>query len=152
MSDGLKLKVDLTGLSDKLRQKFATLANPEYLLRPVAFDLVALMTQRIHDKGLASDETPIGVYSNPYLKLRQDKFKRTADAKVVISLTRQLENDWSVVEVKGGYGIGFKNQFNRDKSKWVESNYSKEIFSLSAPERSYAAKRFNELVSEQLNS
>lgn len=154
MKDSLTLKIDLSEIADKLKSKLEAVANPENLLRPVAFDLTAIMTERIHDKGLASDGGLISQtgYSNSYLKVRQEKFNRTADTKVIISQTRQLENDWSVVEIKNGYGIGFKNQHNRDKARWVEATYKKEIFSLSEDERQYATKRFNELLSEQLNS
>lgn len=148
--DALRLKIDLSGLADKIAERLSTLANPEYLLRPVAFDLVALMTERIHDKGQASDGSQIGTYSSGYMAVRQAKYKRTADTKVIISLTRQLENDWSVIKSGNGYGVGFKNKHNYDKSGWVENTYKKPIFSLSQAEREYAQKRFAELIDEQL--
>lgn len=138
-------------MAENIRRKLETMNNPEYLLRPVAFDLVAMMTQRIHDEGVASDGSPIGTYSNPYLKVRQNKYNRTSDNKVVVSLTRQLENDWSVVDIAKGYGIGFKNQHNRDKAGWVEETYDKQIFSLSKTEHEYAQKRWQELVQDALS-
>lgn len=154
MADGLTLKIDLTGIAEKLKAKFQTIANPEYVLRPVAFDLIALMTERIHDKGLGSDGSLIkaGGYDSGYLKFRQEKHNRTADKKVIISLTRQLENDWSVIQIKGGYGIGFKNSFNYQKAQWMHDIFGDRVFRLSASERQYATKRFNELVSDQFNS
>lgn len=148
----MRLNFDVKKMGADIAAKLAAINNPEALLRPIAFDLVAKMTERIHDRGLASDGGPIGTYSDPYLRTRQAKYKRGADTKVIVSATRQLENDWSVVATgKKSYGIGFKNQHNRDKSKWVEATYNKKIFSLTADERQYAQNRFKELVSEQFN-
>lgn len=155
----IRLKVDTAKLGASLKAKLALIANPETLLRPIAFDLVALMTERIHDQGMGSDGSPIkdGGYSEPYLKYRQEKHNRSANPLVILSLTRQLENDWSVVAIQGGYGIGFKNTFNYQKAQWMSDLFAKggnnnRIFSLSAKERSYAQKRFKELISEQFNS
>lgn len=172
----LSLKFDTAGLGERLKARFQTLANPEYLLRPVAFDLIALMTQRIHSDGKDSEGLAIGTYSKGYMAVRtgnysnatrnkkgkltsagvdkngkeRPKYNRTADTKVVVSLTRQLENDWSVIQSKGGYGIGFKNSHNYDKSQWVEATYKKKIFNLSPDEQKYAQQRFQELIAEAL--
>lgn len=149
MASRITFNVDIKGFSERLNKRFAVLANPQYLLRPVAFDLIALMTQRIHDRGQASDDLAIGTYSKGYMSTRE-KNKRGADTKVIISLTRQLENDWSVVDNGNSYGIGFKNKHNFDKSQWVEATYKKKIFSLSPSEKEYAQKRFQELLSDAL--
>lgn len=150
----MKLKLDTAGFGDKLRAKLALISNPQTMLRPIAFDLVAKMTERIHDKGTGSDGAPISAkgYSSSYLKTRQSKFNRTADPKVIISLTRQLENDWSVVAIQGGYGIGFKNTFNYQKAGWMHDLFGDRIFNLSEEEKTYAQERFKELVNEQFNT
>lgn len=176
MASRITFNVDIKGFSERLNKRFAVLANPQYLLRPVAFDLIALMTQRIHDRGQASDDLAIGTYSKGYMTVRTGNYKnaqktksgkikdagvdkngktrpvynRSADTKVIISLTRQLENDWSVVDNGNSYGIGFKNKHNFDKSQWVEVTYKKKIFSLSPSEKEYAQKRFQELLSDAL--
>lgn len=147
----MKINFPLKEIAANIGRKLEELQNPEYLIRPVAQDLVVLMTQRIHDEGKASDDSAIGNYSNAYLKLRESKYNRTADTKVVISLTRQLENDWSVVAIDKGYGIGFKNAHNRDKSRWVEATYNKPIFSLSKSEQQYAQQRWKELIQDALS-
>lgn len=73
-------------------------------------------------------------------------YNRSNDTKVVISLTRQLENDWSVIGTAKGYGIGFNNPFNKDKAGWVEETYKKIIFNLSPTEHQYITERLQELV------
>lgn len=68
------------------------------------------------------------------------KYNRTADTKVVASLTRQMENDFGTnaedpAQTEAGYGIGFKNPHNYDKSQWVEATYKKPIWQLTQEEQ-----------------
>ena len=77
-------------------------------------------------------------------------YNRTDDTKVVISLSRQLENDWTVTPTEKGYGIGFLNEHNFDKSQHVQETYDKRIFDLTEGEQKYALDRFNELTKEAL--
>src|SRR5690606_38168279 len=60
-----------------------------------------------------ADITPMGV--------ARIKYNRSSDTKVIISLTRQLENDWSVIATDKGYGVGFLNKQNLDKARWSEA-------------------------------
>lgn len=78
------------------------------------------------------------------------KYNRTADTKVIVSLTRQLENDWSVIATPKGYGIGFKNPFNLQKMRWVEEGKGKKIGDLTPDEEKYTIDYLNDLVSEAL--
>lgn len=147
----INISTNLLNVAGDLQERLRLLRNPEYLYRGVCFDLIDLMTNRIHNKGIATDGTPIGQYSPAYLKYRQKKHNRTNDKKVVISLTRQLENDWSVLATPTGYGIGFKNNFNFDKSQWVEATYGKKIFSLSKSEEDFALEGINIQVQNALS-
>lgn len=148
----MTIKSNIKVVTGRIKQQIETLKNKEYLLRPVAIEVIPLMTERIHQKGEASDGNQIGTYSTYYLKLRQSKYKRDASSKVIVSLTRQLENNWSVIATQNGYGIGFLNPFNLQKARWVEAGKSKIIFSLSKAEQQYAIDRINELVTDALNS
>ena len=175
--------------------------DPNYLLRPVAIEVLPMMTERIHKEGRASDGSQIGTYSKGYLAVRSGQFKnsetfkkgakagqrknagfktkqgvstpfgksrfafqnieadkvkrenynRGTDPKVIVSLTRQLENNWSVLETTNGYGIGFTNPFNADKLRWVEEIKDKVISNLTTEEIDYAFDRINELVEQSLN-
>lgn len=144
----IKLSVNILEPSKRLANKLEKLKDKEYLFRQVCFDLVDLMTKRIHVDGNASDNTPIGTYNPGYLKRRVAHFKRDSDPKIVVSLTRQLENDWSVIATAKGYGVGFKNSFNLKKARWVEAIKDKKIFRLSANENRYAINAINNLVNK----
>lgn len=74
------------------------------------------------------------------------KYNRTSDNKVVLSLTRQMENDLSVLPTVSGYGIGYKNEFNFDKSQWAEQRYKREIFSLTKEEEQQVVNGVNEYI------
>lgn len=144
----IKIKTNLAEVSERLTEKLNKLKDKEYLIRPVCVDLIDLMTKRIHIDGIASDGTPIGTYSSGYLRFRQKPpNNRTKEDKVVVSLTRQLENDWSIIATKTGYGIGFKNSFNMQKGRWVEA-IKKPFLGLTQSELQYAQLRFNQLIKE----
>lgn len=147
----MRIQTNIGQVAKAIAEKLKILKDPEYLLRPVALGLIDKMTQRIHVDGKASDGGEIGQYSNSYLKARQRKpYNRTADRKIIVSLTRQLENDWSVIATQRGYGIGFKNSFNLDKLRWVEEGKGKKIGDLTADEEKYAIDYLNELTAEAL--
>jgi len=133
------ISVDLLGLTDK-----------ERLLRPLMFDMIDMMKQRIHVEGKASDGGQIGTYNKQYLKLRESKYKRDSSTKIIVSLTGQLEKDWSVIETEKGYGIGFKNVENLEKAINVQNIKGVLIFELSSDELSYANKFIEKQIEKAL--
>lgn len=93
-------------------------------------------------QSVFADVTPMGI--------ARPKHNRSSDTKVIISLTRQLENDWSVIATNKGYGIGFLNSHNFDKAKWTEATYKKKIFPLSPKELNYVQETIQELTTNGL--
>jgi hypothetical protein len=78
-------------------------------------------------------------------------YHRSNDTKVILSLTRQMENDLSVIPVGQGYGIGYSNKFNFQKSQWNESTYRKRIWALTQGEKDLAKKVAEDFVTTTLN-
>ena len=146
----IKITTNLPQVLTSLGQSLEEILNPNYLLRPVAIEVLPLMTERIHQEGKGSNGSQIGNYSSGYLRQRQ-KAGRGKDTKVIVSLTRQLENNWSVLETTNGYGIGFTNPFNADKLRWVEEVKDTVISNLTEGEINYAFERINELVANALD-
>lgn len=137
-------------VTGNIEEKIKKLGDKEYIPRTLSFDLIDLMTKRIHIDGVAADGSQIGTYNKDYLSLRKRKYNRSADSKIIVSLTRQLENDWNVIATDDGYGIGFLNSHNFDKARWVEQNKGKKIFSLSATEQQYVNDTVDQLVKDAL--
>lgn len=138
---------------DAIRADLQGKASPQEtdkLIRTIASTLTGMMRDRVHVQGKDSNENQIGTYSPKYMKVRTNDFKspkivrgvnkgqarkkynRTSDTKVILSLTRQMENDMSVCErnpikIPYGYAIGYQNDFNFDKLTWLEAKYKKQI-------------------------
>lgn len=146
----INVNTNIAEVSTRLSEKLQKLRDKEYILRPVCFDLIELMKKRIHEDGLSAAGTQIGTYSRSYLSYRKRKHNRSDDDKVIVSLTRQLENDWSVIATQRGYGIGFKNRFNLQKARWVEEAKDTSIFALTKAENKYAIDLINLLTTEAL--
>lgn len=142
---------NISAVVDQVLTKFELLKDKEYLLRPLAIETIPLMKERIHIEGQASDGTQIGTYANSYMRQRENA-GRGESRKIIVALTSQLEQDWSVLATTNGYGIGFNNSFNTEKARWVEENKKKIIFNLSADEKKYISERLQELVDGAINS
>lgn len=79
------------------------------------------------------------------------KYNRTADTKVILSLTRQMENDLTVVATGRGYGIGYLNPENLKKARYCELTYKKKILTkLTKGEIDLARKTATEFLPEYL--
>lgn len=144
------IKTNIGEVTERIKDKLSKLGDKEYIPRTLSFDLIDLMTKRIHIDGGAADGSQIGTYNKDYLSLRKRKFQRSGDSKIIVSLTRQLENDWNVIATNQGYGIGFLNSHNFDKARWVEAIKSKKIFFLSPDEQQYVNETVTQLVKDAL--
>lgn len=117
--------------------KFRELGNPETVSRAAAIAVLPELHYRIHTSGKKTDGSAIGTYSNSYLKLRQSKYNRTADSSVIASLTRQLEDSYTLKATEKGYTIdnlGNKIQGeSKTKTEFLEEKYG-EIWALSQRE------------------
>jgi len=78
-------------------------------------------------------------------------YNRGTDRKVVLSLTRQMEDDLSVIPIDDGYGIGYNNPDNFKKAIWNETRYKKSIWNLSEEELKTVDRVVNDHLSKALN-
>jgi hypothetical protein len=78
------------------------------------------------------------------------QYNRDADTKVIISLTRQMENDFSVQASGGLIGLGYNNIRNSEKAEFVEHTYQKKIFALTPQEKDQAIDIANDAVNNIL--
>jgi len=178
------IKIQDVHLTPETEKQFEDLVLPKgELFREVVLDLIPMIHDRIHQKGLAADGTEIGVYSDSYMKVRtgnygnSDKISRGAnkgksknagtatrgsskgtsraqyhrdsDTSVILSLTRQMENDYAVMPGELGWGIGFNNSHNFDKANWNDERYGKKVYDLTEEELDHAIKLTEELITER---
>lgn len=118
--------IDVSAIAD-ISKKFVTLQQADTLLRLIAVPMQGITRERIHEKGLKADGTAIGDYSKSYLKLRQsDKYKRSADPKVILSLTRDMEREYRVIPLSDTeYALGWENPLEAQKADWNEQRFGK---------------------------
>ena len=114
--------------------KFRELDNPETVSRAAAIALLPELRHRIHVEGKKTDGSAIGTYSNSYLKIRQSQYNRTSDSTVIASLTRQLENGYTLKATEKGYTIGNASPYNDEKIQHLEEKYG-AIWQLTEKER-----------------
>lgn len=144
-----------------------------------ASSVISELRKRIHVDGKDSNETQIGTYSPGYMKVRtglygngkpakkgvksagvftkgknkgqqRPKYQRKNETKVILSLTRQMENDYIIIPEDNGTAIGFSNQTNFQKSQWNEQTYKKKIFSLTKAEREIVFKTGQQYIDDTL--
>lgn len=125
-------EVNLSALG-ALKNKILTLAQADTLLRAVTSAMLPITADRIHEKGLNAAGGQIGTYSDSYMKLRLEN-GNTADKKVILFFTGQMQNDYKVVPLSDTeYALGYSNQLNANKADWAEDKYGK-IFALTDSE------------------
>ncbi len=108
------------------------------MTRLQATTLLAEMRNRIHVQGRASDGAPIGSYSAKYLKYVRPKHGRTEGSKVVLSLTRSMENGMILFPIPNGTAIGYATPELFQRAKWQEKRPAygaRAIFSPTDAER-----------------
>lgn len=119
---------------DELTKRLQQIAQEPNILALVgAESVLGAVHERIHIQGQRADGTAIGTYSNAYLQVRMRDYNRDSSNKIIFSLTRQMENDFSVVEEGERVGLGFNNRFNFDKATWLEESHP-GVYTLSQEE------------------
>ena len=110
-------------------------------------------TNQTYRSGKRKGETkPTGVFTRGKNKgQKRPSYNRTDSTKVVFSLTRQMENDFSLKETKepirtvNGYGVGFKNPINTKKYQWL-SEKNPNVYELSVSEKKKVHKIAEEFI------
>jgi hypothetical protein len=145
----LKKRVHVQG-KDSSGSQIGTYSKSYMVLRTGAYQNAKRVSKgsnkgKLKDAGTFTDRTGEDKVGKP-----RPKYNRTSDTKVVASLTRQMENDLSVMPAGQGYGIGYNNPFNYQKSQWVEETYKKDIWELTKEEKELAIHVANEFVKQTL--
>jgi hypothetical protein len=147
--------IGVGAVSAKLRARINSIGGDaigkDKLLRGAASTLLGNMKHRIHQEGKDSDGNQIGTYTPSYLKRRQGKpFNRTADPNVILSLTGKMENNFIIGATANGYGLGFTNEKDFQKSQWCEETYGKPIYKPTVQEVTDVQKNVEDFVNENL--
>lgn len=126
----------------------------DQMCRLQALSLTAVMKDRIFVQGKDSNGTQIGTYTPAYIKYARKKAGRGTDNKVIISLTRQLENGMAPKQLETGevgYGIFLRSDEDMQKARWCEETYKKPIFAPTAEERAMVIQIANDYIAKHIH-
>jgi len=132
--DLMKVRIHQKGL-DADNTQIGTYSKAYMVVRVGSFKNAARVS-RGKNKGKLKDAGTFTKGGN--MGKTRPKLNRSADTKVILSLTRQMENDLQVLPIKtGSYGIGYSNTDNFKKAQWNEAKYKRQgkIFALSSEEQ-----------------
>lgn len=144
-----------------------------------ASTVMGAMIKRIHVEGKDSNGSGIGTYTPAYMKVRtglysdskpakkgvksagvktkgankggqRPKYQRSSDTKVILSLTRRMQQDMIIVPFENGCGIGYTGEESFKKSQYNELTYNKKIFNLTKEERELIFEIGQEYINEKL--
>jgi hypothetical protein len=101
---------------------------------------------KLKDAGVKTKKrvlTPFGKTGYAFTNIESEgiarpKYNRSNDTKKIYSLTRQMENDFSVQATDKGYGLGFNNPYNAQKAEWVQEQDKKTVYNTTEKERKLA--------------
>lgn len=90
-----------------------------------------------YSKGKNKGETkPEGVFTKGKDKGKpRPRYNRTADTKVILSLTGEMEKGLEVMATDKGFGLGYPFEGNLKKTEYTEATYKKKIFALTSEEK-----------------
>ncbi len=117
------------------------------MTRLQAVSLMAVLRDRIHVQGRDSSGAQIGTYTPAYIRTRI-KAKRGSSSKVILSLTRAMEDSYEVYPITNGYGIGFNTMENMQKARWCEDTYKKPIFAPTVEERALVKQIADDFINK----
>jgi hypothetical protein len=103
--------------SDFIRaaEQLESVKDTEQIAAEAALSLLAQIKRRIFQEGLNSANQPIGTYSDSYIEFRMDQYNWGPSDDVILELTGQMREDFTVGNSTEGYGLGFQNPFNAEK-------------------------------------
>lgn len=123
--------------------------NQEPFLLAIASSVLAGVHYRIHTLGKRANGSDIGTYSNQYLKTRE-RFNRGSDKRIILSLHRQMELDFTVVAKGQSIGLGFLNSTNFEKATALEKRYP-GTYALSDEEEEIVANAITDYLNGIFN-
>ena len=147
-----EFKTNMFEVLDAISEKLSSI-ELDRITRLQASSVMAVMRDRIHVQGRDASGSQIGIYTPAYVKYTRNKPKygRGTSSKVILSLTRTMENAWMIYPIEGGTGIGFTTSELLQRSQYCEETYSKKIFEPTAEERRLAEQIAYDYIKEKFS-
>jgi hypothetical protein len=118
------------------------------MLREIANTVLGEQLARIHQRGEKSDNSKIGTYSDQYMKVRLKK-GLTADREVILVFKNNMQSDYGILILDDSVGLGFNDERNYKKSKYMEERYG-AIYDLNDTEEEAVENIANDYIERVL--
>lgn len=137
---------------DDLIQRLTRAVKSEKAMRVALSSVLAIHKPRIFQSGQDANKSKIGKYSTKPISIsRKNQARNTgktyfpggyAEYKSAIGKggdvnfrnTDQMQMDYGIIQNGNEFGFGFQNNFNFEKSQWLQDKYGKDVFDLSEQE------------------
>jgi len=144
----MKIESNLSSVIQDLSFKITSLEDADKLFRVAAFDSVALISDRVQQDGLKTNETPIkSFYSVGYAKKRKKKGLQTQF--IDLTFSGDMMGDFVPAPIIGGWAAGFRGGKSSEKADWNEDRFG-TIFNLSTDELNVVTKGINDYINAAL--
>ncbi len=125
------MKIEVTNSEKK---SLMNIVLQDRIYRTACFDSIALISNRIQQKGQKSDETKIGngSYQKSYAKYREKKGRQSN--YIDLTFTGEMIDGLTFDKTASNeYSIGFGSKKSADKAEWNEARFG-SVFELSDSE------------------
>lgn len=150
----MRYQSNIKQISDGLQKKLSALKNQEPVIRKIAVHLRSENDVRVFANGQKADGSQIGTYSASYLRSRvrgtssPKKTKFTSDPKVILRNEGLLKEDFKLIAIRGGWGVGFSTARSAELVPKLEKQYGNNIWGISAKDE----KDIDELLNDELRN
>lgn len=104
---------------------------PDKIARIACLNSVALISQRVQNQGLDSNEQSIGTYSKSWA---QQRIKKGRQVKIIdLTYSGEMMDSFTFSPLGKDYVVGFSQDFAGQKADWNEERFG-TIFQLSTEE------------------
>lgn len=123
---------NLTDVVNSIELKLGALNNADKLLRQAAFDTVALVTDRVQQDGLKTNNSPIKSFYS--LRYGQKRRKRGLQTQYVdLTFSGDMLDDFLQAPLGNNFVVGFKSEKQGQIATFNEERYGL-VFNLSSTE------------------
>lgn len=144
----MKIESNLASVIQNLSFKITSLEDADKLFRTAAFDSVALISDRVQQDGLKTNDTPIkSFYSAGYGKKRRKAGLQTQF--IDLTFSGDMMGDFIPATIIGGWAAGFRGEKASQKADWNEERFG-TIFNLSTDELNVVTKGINDYINAAL--
>lgn len=140
----MKITGNISEVIAKNISRLKDLGDTDKTTRILAFDTVALVSDRIQQRGEKTDGTPIQTsYSNSYARKRDARGLQTNF--VDLTFTGDMIADFLPVKVGADWGAGFISDGSAQKAEYNERRFG-EVFKVSENELNILEKSLKEII------